>query len=38
VAEVPLDPDIARRVDSGLFHSRLPRALVSSLSPVVATL
>jgi hypothetical protein len=38
VAEVPLDPDIARRVDSGLFHSRLPRTLVASLSPVVATL
>lgn len=36
VAEVPLDPDIARRVDSGLFHSQLPRALVASLSPLTA--
>lgn len=37
VAEVPLDPDIARRVDSGLFHSRLPRTLVTHLEPLLST-
>jgi len=37
VAEIPLDPDIARRVDSGLFHSRLPRALVTHLEPLLST-
>lgn len=35
VAEVPLDPDIARRVDSGLFRSRLPKSLVTALVPLV---
>lgn len=35
VAEVPLDPDIARRVDSGLFHSQLPKALVTHLSSLI---
>jgi hypothetical protein len=37
VAEVPLDPDIARRVDSGLFQSRLPRTLVTHLEPLLST-
>lgn len=36
VAEVPLDPDIARRVDSGLFHSHLPKALVANLASLVS--
>ena len=31
LAECPLDPDVARRVDAGLFHSRLPKTLVTSL-------
>lgn len=35
VAEVPLDPDIARRVDSGLFHSRLPKVLTANLTPLI---
>lgn len=35
VAEVPLDPDVARRVDSGLFLSRLPATLVTALKPLV---
>lgn len=35
VAEVPLHPDVARRVDSGLFLSRLPAALVAALEPLV---
>lgn len=35
VAEVPLDPDVARRVDSGLFLSRLPDTLVSALEPLI---
>ncbi|MGA0877664.1 MAG: hypothetical protein ACO3SP_00950 [Ilumatobacteraceae bacterium] len=35
VAEVPLDPDVGRRVDSGLFLSRLPASLVAALAPVV---
>lgn len=34
VAEVALDPDVARRVDSGLFLSRLPATLVSALEPL----
>lgn len=34
VAEVPIDPDVARRVDSGLFLSRLPTSLVSALEPL----
>lgn len=38
VAEVPLDSDIARRVDSGLFHSHLPRALVAGLTVLVPVL
>ena len=37
VAEVPFDPDIARRVDSGLFHSRLPRTLVTHLEPLLSS-
>ncbi|MFM8482891.1 MAG: hypothetical protein ACKOBT_06045 [Actinomycetota bacterium] len=35
VCEVPLDPDVARRVDSGLFNSRLPASLVTALSDLV---
>lgn len=35
VCEVPLDPDVARRVDSGLFKSRLPASLVTALSDLV---
>lgn len=35
VAEVPLDPDVARRVDAGLFLSRLPATLVTALEPLV---
>lgn len=34
IAEVPLDPDVARRVDSGLFLSRLPVSLVAALEPM----
>lgn len=36
VSEVPLDPDVARRVDSGLFNSRLPASLVTALDGLVA--
>lgn len=35
VCEVPLDPDVARRVDSGLFNSRLPASLVAALDDLV---
>lgn len=35
VCEVPLDPDVARRVDSGLFNSRLPTSLVTALDGLV---
>lgn len=36
VCEVPLDPDVARRVDSGLFNSRLPARLVTALDGLIA--
>ena len=38
VAEIALDPEIARRVDSGLLHSRIPPALSAALSPLLTHL
>lgn len=37
LASVPVADDVARRVDSGLLHSRLPDALRSNLEPLVAS-
>ena len=34
VARVPFDPSISRAVDSGLFSTRPPRALLRALSPL----
>ena len=36
IAEIAVDPEIARRVDSGLLHSRIPSALSAALSPLLA--
>ena len=36
IAEIAVDPEIARRVDSGLLHSRIPPALSAALSPLLA--
>ena len=35
VAEVPVHPDVSRRVDSGLLNSRVPDHLIDSLGPFV---
>jgi len=35
LASVPVDHDVARRVDSGLLHSRLPEVLRLALEPLV---
>ena len=32
---VPIDPAVARAVDSGLLASRMPRALVRAIQPVL---
>lgn len=35
IASIPIDHDVARRVDSGLLHSRLPEVLRIGLEPLV---
>ena len=36
IAEVPVDPSIARAIDAGLLASRIPRTLQRNLEPAVA--
>lgn len=38
VAELPLDPAVARCVDAGLLGHRLPRSMTKGLRPLVASL
>jgi hypothetical protein len=37
VAEIPLDPSVARAVDAGMLLSRLPRALSQPLASATVT-